>query len=142
MALSGDGVHFTAWRAAERTEAQVPESWGVAFSAAGKLNRWHPYVRAGYSPRDDKSPVLLSSMLSVGVGVDVRTDDRVGVAVTWGRPPQLEARDQFSIEGWYRLQLLHNVQLSPGAQWTLHPAVNFDRNSIWVLSVVRIRVVF
>jgi porin len=142
MATTGDGVHFTVWQADERTEAQVPESWGVAFSAARKVNRWHPYVRAGYSPKDDESPALLSSMLSVGVGVDVRTDDRVGLAVTWGRPPQLEARDQFSFEGWYRLQLIDNVQLTPGVQWTLHPATNFERNSIWVVSVFRIRVVF
>jgi len=141
-AFTGDGVHFTAWHADERTEAAVPESRGYAFSAAHKFNRWHPYLRAGYSPRADDSPALLSSMLSVGVGIDVRTDDRVGIAVTWGRPPQSEARDQFSVEGWYRAQFTDNIQLTPGFQWTLHPTTNFERNSIWVLSAIRVRVVF
>ena len=81
-------------------------------------------------------------MLTLGVGVDVRTDDRVGVAITWGRPPQSQARDQFSVETWYRSQFTDNIQLSPGFQWTLHPATNFERNSIWVLSAIRVRVVF
>jgi porin len=143
MTLTGDGVHFTAWHADSRTEEEIPESWGVAFSAARKLHeRWHPYVRAGYSPRSDKSPVLLSAMLTLGLGLDVRSDDRLGAAVTWGRPPQSEARDQFSFEAWYRLQLTPHIQLSPGAQWTLHPAMNFERNSVWVVSIARIRVVF
>ena len=81
-ALTGDGIHLAAWHADTRTEEEIPESWGVTFSAARKLHgRWHPFLRAGYSPRSDESPVLLSAMLSLGLGVDVRTDDRLGVAV-------------------------------------------------------------
>lgn len=81
--VAGQGVHVTAWHADARTEAGTPETWGVAFSAAQEIGkRWLPFVRAGYSPRVDadvESPVLLSAMVSVGVGIDVRTDDRLGV---------------------------------------------------------------
>lgn len=122
----------------------MPESSGVAFSAARKVGkRWLPFVRAGYSPREDSpnAAILLSGMISAGVGIDMRTSDMLGLAVTWGRPPAHAARDQLSGEAFYRLQLTHNLQISPAVQWTLHPATNLERDFIWVATALRLRLV-
>jgi porin len=136
----GGSVHLTLWHADPREEAGTLESWGVAFSAAHEYGeKWIPYIRAGYS---EGGAALLRAMLTLGTGYRVRQDDLLGVAATWGSPPQgEEGRDQFTVEAFYRLQLTHNLQVTPGIQWTLNPAYNLERNSIWVASVFRIRFV-
>lgn len=136
----GESVHLTLWHADPRTEAGTLESWGVTFSAAHEYGeKWIPYIRAGYS---EGGAALLRAMLTVGTGVRIRSDDLLGVAASWGSPPQgEEGRDQFGVEAFYRLQLTHNLQITPGFQWTLNPAYNRVRNSIWVASVLRIRFV-
>ena len=53
----------------------------------------------------DGGDTLLSGMVSGGAGFRVRSDDLVGSALTWGRAPSGEDRDQFTVEAFYRLQL-------------------------------------
>lgn len=141
---TGEGAHVTLWHADERVEAGVPESWGVAFSAANRAGRWLPFVRAGYSPQDDSPGVaiLLSAMVSAGLGVDIRGDDMLGIAVTWGRPPQTTARDQVSWEALYRWQLTQNIQLTPGIQWTFNPSATLEVDQVRVGSIIRARYAF
>jgi porin len=45
-----DNIHLTYWHADERTEAGVPDGWGVQFSFSRKLGeRWLPFLRIGYA---------------------------------------------------------------------------------------------
>jgi len=138
--LAGESVHLLVWHSDERVEAEVPEGWGLAFSASQEFgDTWIPYIRAGYSEGD---AATLSAMVSLGAGWRVRDDDLVGAAVTWARPPQGEkGRDQYTVEAFYRLQLTHNVQLTPGFHWHLKPSYNPLKNSVWVAAVVRFRFV-
>lgn len=140
LEAAGESVHFTLWHSDERVDAEVPEGWGVAFSASHEYgDKWIPYLRAGYSEGDAAS---LRAMLTVGAGLRVRTDDLLGAAITWGSPPRAEeGRDQYTIEGFYRLQLTQNVQVTPGFHWTLKPAYNPDHDSVGVAAVLRIRFV-
>jgi porin len=137
---AGESVHLTLWHSDERVEADVPEGWGVAFSAAREFGeKWIPYIRAGYSEGDAAN---LSAMVTLGAGWRVRSDDLVGAAATWARPPQgEEGRDQYTVEAFYRLQLTHNLQLTPGFFWHLKPSYNPAKDSVWVASVLRIRFV-
>jgi porin len=137
---AGESIHLLAWHSDERVEAEVPEGWGLAFSAAREFDdKWIPFVRAGYSEGDAAN---LSAMVSLGAGWKVRPDDLVGAAVTWARPPQGEkGRDQYTVEAFYRLQLTHNLQLTPGFFWHLKPSYNPAKDSVWVASVLRIRLV-
>jgi porin len=138
--IGGESVHLLAWHSDRRVEAEVPEGWGLAFSASLEFgDTWIPYIRAGYSEGD---AATVSAMVSLGSGWRVRTDDLVGAAVTWARPPQgEEGRDQYTVEAFYRLQLTHNVQLTPGFHWHLRPSYNPLKDTVWVAAVIRIRFV-
>jgi len=133
----GDSVHVTAWRSDPRDEADLDEGWGINFSAAHTFGkRWIPFVRVGHS--NGGGGALLSELVSGGVGVRVRSDDLVGTAVSWGRPPEGQGPDQVTVEAFYRLQLTHNLQLTPGFHWTTQPSLS---NTIWIGSVIRLRLV-
>ena len=137
---SGESVHLTLWHSDERVEAGVPAGRGIAFSASQEFGeKWVPFLRAGYSEGDAAN---LSAMVSLGAGWRVRSDDLVGAAVTWARPPQGEdGRDQYTVEAFFRLQLTQNLQVTPGFHWTLNPAYNPGKDTVWVASVLRIRIV-
>ena len=137
---NGESIHLLVWHSDERVEAEVPEGWGLAFSAAQRLSpKWIPFIRAGYSEGDAAN---LSAMVSVGSGFTIRGDDLLGAAATWARPPAEEdGRDQFTIEGFYRLQLTDNIQVTPGFYWHYRPSYNPEKDVVWIASALRIRIV-
>jgi len=137
---NGESIHLLVWHSDERVEAEVPEGWGLAFSAAGRIGKnWLPFVRAGYSEGDAAN---LSAMVSIGSGFSIRSDGLLGVAATWARPPASEqGRDQFTVEGFYRFQLTDNVQVTPGFYFHYRPSYSPSRDAVWVGSVFRIRFV-
>jgi len=137
---AGESVHLTLWHSDERVEAGVPSGRGIAFSASQEFGeKWIPFLRAGYSEGDAAN---LSAMVSLGAGWRVRSDDLFGAAATWARPPQgEEGRDQYTVEAFYRLQLTHDLQLTPGFFWHFKPSYNPAKETVWVASVLRIRFV-
>ena len=58
--------------------------------------------------------------------------------MSWGRPPEGQGPDQVTVETFYRLQLTQNLQVTPGFHWTTQPSIS---NTIWIGSVLRIRIV-
>ena len=55
-----------AWQAAERDEAGVPDSWGLAFSVTHFINdHWMPFLRAGHV--EGEAP-LMDATVSTGIG--------------------------------------------------------------------------
>jgi len=137
---AGESIHLLAWHSDRRVEAQVPEGWGLAFSASREIrDTWVPFLRAGYSEGDAAN---LSAMVSAGAGVRVRTDDLFGAALTWARPPESEqGRDQFTLETFYRFQLTQHLQVTPGFFWHVKPSYNPAEDTVWVASAIRIRFV-
>ena len=138
--LAGESIHLLAWHSDERVDADVPEGWGLAFSASRQVGeKWIPFLRAGYSEGDAAN---LSAMISAGTGLRVRTDDLFGCAITWARPPAGErGSDQFTIESFYRIQMTHEIQLTPGFYWHHRPSYNPTEDAVWVASAIRIRIV-
>lgn len=50
--VRGDSIHLTVWHSDARIEAEVPESWGIAFSASRKMgDRWIPFIRRVFERR-------------------------------------------------------------------------------------------
>ena len=50
------------------------------------------------------------------------------------------ARDQITWEAFYRHQLTHNIQVTPGLQWTFNPAMNPLRDLVRIAAILRMRV--
>ena len=69
----------------------------------------------------------------------VPVQDFAGFAVSWSGPPDSSLRNQFTTEAYYRLQLTHNVQVTPGFQFTIHPSRTTETDTLWVVSVLRVR---
>lgn len=138
---NGESIHLLAWHTDARVEAGTPAGWGLAFSAAQRVSpKWIPFVRAGYS---EGNAANLSAMVSVGSGFLVREDNVLGAAATWARPPaERQGRDQFTLEGFFRFQLTRNIQITPGFYFHYKPSYNTSRDTVWVGSAFRIRIVF
>lgn len=133
-----DNVHVTFWHADERTEAAVPNGWGLNFSATRYVaDKWLPFLRAGYA-KDGGS--LLQGSVSLGLGYQwVPFQDVVGFGFNWGQPNETTFEsgldDQYSFEAFYRLQLARQLALTPDVQLLFNPALNPDAGSTWVFGV-------
>ena len=130
-----DNIHLTAWHADERSQAQVSDGWGMAFSFSRLFaDTWEPFFRAGYA---EDGGALWEGSISAGLGYHTRKKgDLLGVGINWGRPnedtfgPDLE--DQYTAEIYYRLQLLKVLTLTPSVQVVVNPALNPDNDCITV----------
>jgi len=132
-----DNVHLTLWHVDERTEFNVPDGWGTAFSFSREFGKWLPFLRLGYG---DGGGALLDRSISTGFGYSPgHSSDRFALGVSWGQPNQeiyeTNVNDQYTIESYYRLQLLKHLQVTPDIQLLLNPALNPAEDHIWILSV-------
>jgi porin len=139
-----DNVHLTVWQADERTEAGIPDGWGAAFSFSRKIDeRWLPFVRVGYA---DGSGALLERSVSTGFARYAADGQGVfALGLNWGRPNReifgADARDQYTAEAYYRLHLAEHLTITPDIQLIKDPALNPDRDFIWVAGL-RARLAF
>ncbi len=138
-----DNIHLTLWHVDERTETGVPDGWGSAFSFSREFGKWLPFLRLGYG---DGGGAILDRSISTGFGYSPgHGSDRFGLGVSWGRPNQeicgTNASDQYTIETYYRLQLLKHLQVTPDVELLLNPALNPDKDQVWIFSL-RARLAF
>jgi len=133
-----DNVHLSFWHVDDRSRAGTPDGLGVNVSASWLLReRWLPFLRAGWA-RDGGS--LLEATVSAGFGYHTFGGrDQLGVAANWGRPnadtfgPALD--DQWSLEVFYRWQLLDMLAVTPDLQVWIDPAQSPDDGATWVFSL-------
>jgi len=111
----------------------VPESWGLAFSAARFLDdQWLPFIRAGYS---EGGAALMRRSLAAGLGVRIDGRDVAAIALAWGDPSDATLRDQTTLEAFYRWQVNDVLAITPSAQVIRDPALSPDEDRILVLGL-------
>ena len=138
-----DNVHLTLWHVDERTESNVPDGWGTAFSFSREFGKWLPFLRLGYG---DGGGAILDRSISTGFGYTTdHPSDRFALGLSWGQPNQgiynINVNNQYTIETYYRVQVLKRLQVTPDVQLLLNPALNPDEDHIWIFSL-RARLVF
>jgi porin len=127
------------WHVDAVPENGVPEGWGLAISASWFFgDRWMPFVRGGYS-HDGGAP--LERTVAGGLGVLIRKADLLGVGLSWGRPQARGARDQYTTELFYRIQLLPSFALTPDVQLIVDPSFDVGDNVVAVFGI-RARLAF
>ena len=139
-----DNYHVTVWHKDKQVAADVPDGWGLAFSASRYINdRMMPFVRGAYT---DDAGSLLQKSLSAGIGYQTDTLDGVlGVGLNWGEPnestfgPGLD--DQIAAEVFYRIAAGKRLALTADVQYISNPALNTVESSIWMFNL-RGRVAF
>jgi porin len=102
-----------------------------------------PFIRAGYS---NNGGALLSKTISTGIGYQsVTGGNQLGIAYNWGEPMESTWRpdlpDQQVVEIFYRIQLFKELAITPDLQYIKNPALNTDKDSIWVIGL-RVRLAF
>ncbi|UCD34719.1 MAG: carbohydrate porin [Nitrospiraceae bacterium] len=129
-----DNIHLTFWHVDEREQAQTPDDWGLAFSAAKFIDdQWMPFFRAGFS---DDEAALLEGMVSVGVGrYFAEQRDLLGLGLGWGKPSAAGLDEQWTAELFYRVQIAQNLAITPDVQLIIDPALNPDDDTIWVFGL-------
>ncbi len=133
-----DNIHLTLWHMDERRQAGKPDGWGAAFSFSRLLvEKWEPFVRAGYA---DDGGALWERSLSAGLGYHTRrASDIIGLGLNWSRPssstlgPGLD--DQYTMEIYYRIQVLKILAVTPDVQLLIDPALNPDDDLVAVFGL-------
>jgi len=139
-----DNIHLTLWQVDDRVEAEVEGGWGAVLSFSHTLGeRWLPFVRGGFS---DGGGTIVDRMVSTGIGYQLsERKDYFGIGFNWGRPPEEMAgdhpRDQYTIETYYRVQVVPNLMIVPSAQFVIDPALDTTKDSLWILGL-KIRAAF
>lgn len=139
-----DNYHVTLWHKDEQVEADVPDGWGLAFSASRYINdNMMPFIRGAYT---EDAGSLLQKSLSAGVGYQTEAfDGLLGAGLNWGQPnettfgPGLD--DQYALEVFYRISAGTRVALTADVQYIQDPAINPNESSIWLFNL-RGRIVF
>ena len=132
-----DNVHITGWQVDRRAKTETPSGWGISVSAATFLDeKWMPFLRAGYSK---DGGALWQGSVSTGLGYRTNSSDLVGLGLNWSRPansdPEVDLKDQYTVELFYRFQLSENLAITPDIQLILNPAQHPEANQIWVLGL-------
>jgi porin len=135
-----DNIHLTAWHVDDREKAQVPDSWGLAFSLTRFIDdKWMPFIQAGWSD-GDASP--METNVSAGIArYFSKHRDLIGLGVSWGQPSDNSLHDQYTAEFFYRLQLTQSLAITPDAQMIIDPALNPGEDVIGVFGL-RVRLTF
>lgn len=138
----GDSVNqlsqLTIWQVDDRDHAGVEGGHGVDFTASARKDNWLPFLRIGYAK---DAGATLERTISIGNGYEIRGgNDLAGIGVNWGRAPD-SSRDQYTLEAFYRYDMLDFLQLTPQIQYVINPAFDQTTNDILVLGA-RLRAFF
>jgi porin len=133
-----DKFSVTAWHQDARLNAGVPEGWGVVGTAEWFFrDKYLPFLRVGWG---DGGAGLLKRTVAAGFAYYVSTRGLAAIGVGWADPSS-GARDQYTIETFYRLQLAQNLALTPNLQFVFDPSDN-PTVDLLVAFALRLRLTF
>jgi len=131
--------HINIWHQDAREEAGVEESRGVVgtyshVNARGGVS----FIRAGWSKGD---AAQMRRFIGAGLSFKPWGRDTIGIASSWGSPPDKSLRNQITSEVFYRVQLMQNLTITPSLQATYKPSFTLEKT--WVMIPgLRMRLVF
>jgi porin len=96
------------------------------------------FVRAGYSRGNAPQ---MRRFIGIGGAYQPNGRDTLGIATSWGSPPDKKLRDQITSELFYRLQVTQNLTLTPNLQVTFKPSYTLEKRLVAVFGF-RMRFVF
>jgi porin len=119
------------------------EASGWSFAASFDQDVGEALALFLYFSRAHGRVLELEQQLSAGVVLRQPvgwTDDQLGLGLTWGRPRDRGARDQYAVELYWRLQLTERIELTPDLQLLIRPANSDD--DVEAVGGLRVRVFF
>ena len=133
-----ENIHLTYWHSdGSDVTASLP-GWGIAFSGTYFIeNKWLPFLRGGFAK---DGGTLLQKSITTGVGYQpVAGGNLLGAAFGWGEPNETtiasEINNQYTVELFYRLQILTQFAITPDIQFLINPALNPNASSIFLWGI-------
>ncbi len=77
----------------------------------------------------------MKGLVATGAGMLLRERDLLGIGLAWGRPHASGLRDQYTMELFYRIQLLKGFALTPNIQLIVDPALNRSETLLSIFGV-------
>ena len=127
--------HLTVWDSDERDDGMVPSGHGYTLYAAQRVGGITPFLRYGHS---SGGAAALKNMVATGIGFHQpfgRRSDGIGLGLSWGEPFGENAREQYGVEAYYRIQLTRELAVTPDIQYIIDPARHPAADSTVVLSL-------
>jgi len=124
LAGYGPGTYrFTFWGVDAVSSSGAPSGEGFAMSFDQQLGRFIPFVRYAYNNRPGLTQIR--QVASAGFGWQNpfgNKGDIFGVGVGWAHPDSRQARDEYILEAFYRIQITPTLQFTPDFQMIIDPA--------------------
>lgn len=122
-----NNTHLTFWQVDERVNG-TPDGWGLNLSWQRWISdTWLPFVRGGYT---EDSGSLMEQSVSAGFGYQpVPQRGVIGAGLNWGKPNPVsfpDAREQWTTEVFWRLQVTKELALTPTLQYIVDPALTTE----------------
>ncbi|GGE99017.1 carbohydrate porin [Stappia taiwanensis] len=122
-----DNAHIAFWEmdASNATGAQGGRGVNVSMSSLVGAN-WLPFLRGAWA---EGGGGVFEASVSAGFGyLDQPGGNLLGIGLNWGRPNSdtfpVDLSDQWTAEGFYRVQFAENIQITPSLQLLVDPALN------------------
>ncbi len=131
-------IHVSFWQQDKRGNDNIDKGWGFLVSGSQRFGRFMPFLRYGYSDSGRFGPTPMSHMINLGVAIDNifgQSNDRIGIGMTWSHPANGDLDDQGAIDTFYRVEVTPQIAITPTLQVILNPALNPDKDAVWVLGV-------
>jgi porin len=136
-ARQNNHLHF--WHQDKREEAGTEESWGIAYTYSVITKRGGiAFLRAGYSKG---GAAQMRRFVGGGMSYKPFGRDTLGIATSWGSPPDKSLRNQVTSEIFYRIQVTQSMTITPNYQLTFKPSLTLETKWLHVPGL-RIRFVF
>lgn len=132
-------THLHFWHQDRREEAGTEESWGITYTySVITKNDGVAFLRAGYSKG---GAAQMRRFVGGGMSYKPFGRDTLGIATSWGSPPDKSLRDQVTSEIFYHIQLTQNLTFTPSYQLTFNPSLTLETKWLHVPGL-RMRFVF
>jgi porin len=131
--------HIHYWHQDAREEAGTQESRGLAYTYSYATKKdGVAFIRAGYSKGD---AAQMRRFIGGGMSYKPKGRDTLGIATSWGSPPDKSLRNQITSEIFYRVQVTQNLTFTPSLQVTFKPSFTLETKWLYVPGL-RMRLVF
>lgn len=140
--LGKGNYRFTYWYSDDVEATGTPASQGFSLSCDQEISpdTWGVFMRYGYSDGWSSGIEQLVGGGVVARVIPCRADDLVGIGLSWGEPAS-GARDQWTSELFYRVQLGTREQLTLGMQFITDPSNFPDQDHVEIFEA-RFRIAF
>ena len=132
-------AHIHLWHQNAVEEKDIGESSGITYTHSMITKKGGvAFIRAGYSEGDAPQ---MRRFIGGGMSYKPFGRDTLGIATSWGSPPDKSLRDQITSEIFYRIQMTQNLTFTLDFQLTYEPSHTLETSWLYIPGL-RMRFVF